>query len=406
MRNTIASAAVLGAAAVSAVPYGPLNSGWGSNSGSASGSSPNSAPSSTGSQGGWNSGSWGSWSGSSGVTPFKFPLSNGFPNVDANTLRQIEQQAHGTLPNGQLPTHIGDGSATVFQLIRFNEVFEVAFFSSLLNNITSHARGYDVSNHQFLEQFIVDAITVVQAQEELHALGAGGILQTAGRDVPDPCEYVFPSDSLDTALDFARTFTDVVLGTLQAAQVGLAANGDNEFLALLGSVQGQEGEQNGFYRSFLNKVPSELPFLTLSDPRFAFSILNQKVIVPGSCSGKGNDDLFKAISILEPLNVVNPEPDLSNQDVKFTVSSNMTQSDFQKLKVVFINSQNVPVVSDIENVSVSGNTISFQAYFAAADLIANGLTISAVADPSVNKLDTVPNVAAASIFGPGLIEIN
>ena len=45
-------------------------------------------------------------SGSSGQVPFKFPLPNGFPNISvpSTTLTAIELQAHGTLPNGPLPT--------------------------------------------------------------------------------------------------------------------------------------------------------------------------------------------------------------------------------------------------------------------------------------------------------------
>jgi hypothetical protein len=49
------------------------------------------------------------------------------------------------------------------------------------------------------------------------------------------------------------------------------------------SVIGQEGEQNGFYRSMLGKVPSALPFLTTGTREFAFSSLVQTFVVPGSC---------------------------------------------------------------------------------------------------------------------------
>lgn len=131
---------------------------------------------------------------------------------------------------------------TVFELIAFNELFEVAFFTSLIQNITNDVPGFEIGNAG-VKKFVLDALVAVQGQEELHALGANGILSSAGQTPIQPCEYIFPSDSFETAINFARTFTDVVLGTLQDAQAALNANGDGELIPLLGSIQGQEGEQ-------------------------------------------------------------------------------------------------------------------------------------------------------------------
>ena len=127
-------------------------------------------------------------------------------------------------------------------MIAFNELFEVAFFTSLINNITNNVPGFEVGSPA-VKDFVLKTLIAVQAQEELHALGANGILTSAGATPIQPCEYIFPSSDFDTAINFARTFTDVVLGTLQDAQNGLAVNGDDALVALLGSVIGQEGEQ-------------------------------------------------------------------------------------------------------------------------------------------------------------------
>ena len=127
-------------------------------------------------------------------------------------------------------------------MIAFNELFEVAFFTSLINNITNNAPGFELESGK-IKDVVLNALIAVQAQEELHALGANGILTSAGATPIQPCEYIFPSADFDSAIDFARTFTDVVLGTLQDAQNGLAVNGDDELVALIGSVIGQEGEQ-------------------------------------------------------------------------------------------------------------------------------------------------------------------
>jgi len=99
MLNTLSSAALLGAVAVSANPlaYGPLN-GWGGSPSNTWGSGASSTVSSYG----------------AGQTPFTFPLSNGFPNVSDATLRGIEVTAQGTLPNGPPVAHLNTTSITIF----------------------------------------------------------------------------------------------------------------------------------------------------------------------------------------------------------------------------------------------------------------------------------------------------
>ena len=175
MVNSLTSAILLGAVTVSAVPtaWGPPN-----------GYSPPSFhhPSSTVS------------STSAGQTAFTFPLTelpSGFPTVDNSTLRGIEQRAHGTLPNGALPTTLSDTSVTVLQLIAFNEIFEVAFFTNLIQNVTNNVQGYRIDS-PVLKNLVLNTLHAVQAQEELHFLGANGILASANKAQIEPCSYVFP----------------------------------------------------------------------------------------------------------------------------------------------------------------------------------------------------------------------
>ncbi|KAK5121782.1 hypothetical protein LTR85_004657 [Meristemomyces frigidus] len=382
MLNTLTSAVLLGAAAVSAAPaaWGPM-SNWGSGGDSHSSSTVSSY--------------------SAGQTPFTFPLSNGFPTVSAAALHDIEEAAHGTLPNGALPTEINATSAIVLELIAFNEAFEVAFFTSLIQNITSNVEGFQIDS-QVLRSFVLETLIAVQAQEQLHFLGANGILASAGQTQIQPCEYVFPTACLDDAINLARTFTDVVLGTLQDAQNTFATDGDSELVALIGSVIGQEGEQNGYYRSLLDLIPSSNPFLTRSAGQFAFSALNQDFVVKGSCPSVDNV-LFNAIPILGALTVDTQNIQLKDQTLTFTVESNST--DFSQYSVVFVNQQNVPVVEKITNVKSSDGTITFDAEFPGADLIMDGLTIAAVTK-TAGPFASVPEVAADSLFGPGLIEVN
>lgn len=70
------------------------------------------------------------------AAPFTFPLPNGFPNLNASALAATEDQAGGTLTNMQLPTYLHPDAVTAFQIVALSQFFEVAFFTSLLHNIT------------------------------------------------------------------------------------------------------------------------------------------------------------------------------------------------------------------------------------------------------------------------------
>ena len=285
----------------------------------------------------------------SGQVAFEFSPS-GFPNTAPGSaeLQAIEKDAHGTLPNGALPAKIADTSAAVWSLIAFNELFEVAFFTSLLNNITNSVPGYDVKaigSHQVRDR-VAQALQTVIAQEKLHALGANGVLKTANRTTVQPCKYVFPVSNFDDAIAFAATFTDVVLGTLQEALTNFGLDGDTGFLGLVGSVIGQEGEQNGFYRLLSKeiKMPSALPFLTASSGAFAGNALNQLVIVPNSCPTKLDIPSFGKLTALTP----NIGPKTTT--IKFTATSKADLETAKKWSVVYINQQNKPVAELVQNV--------------------------------------------------------
>lgn len=77
---------------------------------------------------------------------FSAPGSNGFPNPSPEQQAVIAKQAGGKLPGGPLPTELGPGSTTAFQLIAFNEIFETSFFNSLLVNITDKVAGYELDD--------------------------------------------------------------------------------------------------------------------------------------------------------------------------------------------------------------------------------------------------------------------
>lgn len=96
------------------------------------------------------------------ATPFKFPLPDGFPNPNPAQLAVIEKEAQGTLPNGPLPTILKSAGVTTLQLLALNEIFEVAYFTELLANVTNSVPGYDPKSIAPLDKkYVVDALTAV-----------------------------------------------------------------------------------------------------------------------------------------------------------------------------------------------------------------------------------------------------
>jgi len=340
------------------------------------------------------------------------PLGNNFPTPATAQIAAIETQAHGSLPSGGPPPPHAPSADTLtsLRLIAFNELFEVAFFTELLDLIQNKAPGFWDDSKDM--NFIIDALTAVQAQEELHALNANGALtkfDTKNGPVL-PCTYNFPVNNLDDAIALASKFTDVVLGTLQDVATLMGTDGDAGLIRGIASVIGQEGEQNGFYRIFQNKIPSALPFLSASTRDFAFSALNQNFVVPGTCGNLGSIDL----QIFSPLTIETSEIDAKVQPITFSFDIPKTglapewKSDCSGLSLVYINQQNAPVAEQISkaDVDLKAGKVTFTVNFPFdAATFGNGLTIAAVA-PSSADLSTADSVAAATVFGPGLIEIN
>lgn len=76
------------------------------------------------------------------ASAYSIPSADGFPKPDAQQILKIQNDAGGVLPNEPPPPELTDSGITNFQLIAFNEQFEVAFFSSLIENITNNVDGY------------------------------------------------------------------------------------------------------------------------------------------------------------------------------------------------------------------------------------------------------------------------
>ncbi|KAJ4148277.1 hypothetical protein LMH87_002756 [Akanthomyces muscarius] len=281
------------------------------------------------------------------------PTNDGFPMPNKDQQVALAKQAGGKLPNVALPKELGPGSTTAFQLIAFNELFETAYFGSLLQNITDGVQGYEADNKQEL----MHIFSTVRAQEEIHALAAQAALISANASfVPTACKYMFPTTNLTQAVNIAETFTAVVLGALQGANVLFAKENVTVPIQLISSVIGQEGEQNGYYRTVLKEVPSESPFLTAVPAAFAFSAL-QMFVVPGSCPYPlSNIDL----PIFPPM-TVNGEAvaalDAKDQKLSFATDLSMSEQakkyvggDGKDLFLTYTTGQQKPISMEISNV--------------------------------------------------------
>lgn len=326
-----------------------------------------------------------------------FPLHDGFPNPSSSQFQDIQSRAHGTLPNTPLPTGLSDEGITNFKLIAFNELFEVAFFSELVHNITTNVKGYTFGDDK---DQVLQNLNVVLAVEELHALGANAILQTNKQDPIRPCKYNFPVSDFASAIDLAATITDVVLGTLQDVNDIFAQNTENGPVRLISSVIGNEGEQEGLFRVVQKKTTPVQPFLTTGTRDFAFSAI-QDFVVPNSCPNIKNIPL----KTFKSLNVVTQNIQPKNQKLTFTIDMADVDVDVGSLSLVLLHGLNAPIVEKLENIDAKNGVTTFTANFPFDKYLLHGLTIAAVTHYADSFKDAEA-VANQTIFAPGIIEVN
>ncbi|KUI65170.1 hypothetical protein VM1G_00057 [Cytospora mali] len=340
---------------------------------------------------------------------YSAPTDDGFPNPNATQLAIIGQKADGQLSNAPPPSKLANSSLTAFQLIAFNENFEVAYFSSLVENITNYVPGYVVATPEKRDE-LLSILNTVKAQEELHSLNALGVLNNFGAFAPQPCSYKFPVSDIRSAIALAETFTSVVLGTLQDASQLLATNGDAGPVRGVASVIGQEGEQNGWYRGYLGLKPSQKPFLTTSVAAFAFSALQQFI---DSCPfDLGQID----IPIFPPLNVLSGlgGTDVEAKDQKLAFEADLSTvaayagkyigGNGAGLYVTYLTGQNLPVSEPISNVSWDGKKVKFEALFPFSENVMEGLSIAALT--TTGNFASAGDLPSATLAAPGLIQVN
>jgi len=85
---------------------------------------------------------------------FSVPTDDGFPAPNADQLRVISKIADGTLSNAPPPPKLNESSHVLFQLVAYNELHEVAYFDSLIYNISNNVKGYEFKNPKKKDEFL------------------------------------------------------------------------------------------------------------------------------------------------------------------------------------------------------------------------------------------------------------
>ncbi|KAK3337643.1 hypothetical protein B0T19DRAFT_397245 [Cercophora scortea] len=341
---------------------------------------------------------------------YNIPADDGFPTPSPEQLRTIADLADGTLSNAPAPK-LAPSSLTAFQLIAFNELFEVAFFSSLVHNITNNVPGFQLPSDAKRDE-LLDILETVLAQEKLHALNAINVLKKNNAFAPSPCQYQFPTTTVYEAIALAEKFTALVLGTLQDASQLFAKNGDFGPVRSVASSIGNEGEQEGFYRILLAKKPSEKPFLTTSVAAFAYSAL-QGFVVPGSCPYPLTSidlPIFPVLRVesggagaaVEPRDqLLSFSTDLSGIEAakKFVGATSG-----QGLWVTYFSGQLLPISVPVVNVKWVGAVVSFQASFPFEENMMQGLSVAALT--TAGSFAAAGEVVGATLAAPGLVQVD
>ncbi|KAL4778600.1 major facilitator superfamily domain-containing protein [Aspergillus varians] len=314
--------------------------------------------------------------------------------IDRRQLQKIEQAAHGTLPGLPLPTNISAPGVTNLQLLAFHEFVEIAFFSELINNITRNEQEYTFSN-DVEREFAIRSLSTIVAQEQMHALIANNALNHFGFKTIEPCQYNFPVSTLHEAIMLATTFTSHSLATLQDITERFAASGDVALVRVIGSITGNKGAQQGWFRVYQDKHPSEVPTPTTSDVNFAFTWA-QGFAVPGSCPNVGDIELRTFL----PLDLVtSPEPRTNKIIISWNHGPEDKKDDL--LWVAYINQLNVPVVVPVRVLACDGERSTAIVVVPYDEFLLNGLTVAAV----VNRRGPFANAAAvahSAVYGPAL----
>ncbi|KAL8635709.1 MAG: hypothetical protein Q9226_009325, partial [Calogaya cf. arnoldii] len=296
----------------------------------------------------------------------------------------------------------------------------VAFFNELLTNLTTDVPGYRANDTFPLDRaLLIKNIEAIKNQEELHAIAVNAFLVSAKQQPISPCQYRFPVTNFKNAMFFAQVFTDLALSTIPAVQLLFARDGGtaSRNVLTLGSILGQEGQQDGYFRSTQQETASAAPFLTGGTASIAYNALI-KLIVEDSCPQPLSDIGLPRWGPTGAFNqiYINNGNDRPEESFPLWISANpevtngsLPWSTFQfgdPASMIFLSGQNIITVPATDYRHYGGNPVdNFRTEFPFDKGFANGLTIAILARGN-QSFATANAAAEAAILGPVLIEMN
>jgi hypothetical protein len=208
----------------------------------------------------------------------------------------------------------------------------------------------------------------------------------------------------------AETFTALVLGALQGANVLFCKDDLPGPIQIISSVIGQEGEQNGYYRVYMKETPSESPFLTYVPAPFAWSAL-QMFIKPGSCPfelSQINLPIFPPIMTNGgPIAAIGPmdqelsfEADLASVDM----AKEYMNTSGENLSLTYMTGQQLPITVPLKNVMWCGTRIQFKADFPYEKHVMRGFNHAALTK-GLGFNDSM-TVVEATLAAPAIIQVS
>ena len=305
------------------------------------------------------------------------------PPNDPNPL-DFSILAGGGPPNGKLPANISNAAIADFQAVNFLENFESGFFEQAIEWL-----GHWNDKHQYDE--LLNVVTKIHAQEQVHVATAEGILKNYHRQTFKPCTYKFPDvHNVEDFVSLANTITVTGVGAVINLISGLAIT-DPELVPGPASILGNEARQDAFFR--VNGLGLEFPEPAAFDTRisalYALSLASQFV---SDC--QGNMPKFT------PLPLLKVEGDKkvtgSSGPITFSFDAKQVKNSTSDVFIGWVNQANVVQYTDAK---VSGGKVDSS--------IPDGLSGFAFAALTTqNKVPDVGNLTLSTLAGPAPVRIS
>ena len=309
-------------------------------------------------------------------------------NPPANSQNPLDfaELAGGGPPNGKLPPNISNTAIADFQAVNFLENFESGFFEQAIEWIGgwNKDRKYDE---------LLDVVTKIHAQEQIHVATAEGILNNYHRQTFKPCTYKFPDvHDVDDFVDLASTITVTGIGAVINLIAGLAVT-DPELVQGPASILGNEARQDAFWRvnTLGLKFPEPAAFDTRISALYALSLASQFV---SDC--EGNEPKFVPLPPLTAQVHKSRTVTGTNYPISFTFDPKQVKNSTSDVFIGWVNQANVVqyTPAKVSNGKVDSTFPSGL----------NGVAFAALTNQ--NKFPDVGNLTLATLAGPAPVRVS